>query len=366
MPPSGTYRTVEPGIRRYYDIHGKPGRYVVTVKYRGRRAQDSASTLAEARDTRAELSTRLRSPQYDPRAGRRSVADAISRYYRSDLYTRLSAKERKGREASLGWWEKKLGALPLSDLGPPALADLRDMLLEEEGLSPATVNRRLSHLSRVLRAAVERGWIAANPVRGIIRPAEDPELGEILTDVEVLRLLEACRSSEDRRLRYLVPCLLSCGARIGEYMTTRHQDVDLVRGTSLVRRGKSGKARILHYHGRGLEALRGAMAVRSITGYLWASRRRGGIATPNKPMLAALEAAKIRGERATDPKAGMFHLLRRTCGTWLAAMGASDSEIREHLGHAPGSPATARYVLLGQVVRSGLAAEFVVRRRMVA
>lgn len=359
MPPSGTYRTVERAIRRYYDIHGKPGRYVVTVKYRGRRAQGSASTLAEARDLRSELSTKLRSPQYDPRAGRRSVADAISRYYRSDLYARLSAKERKGREASLGWWEAKLGALPLSDLGPPALADLRDMLLEEEGLSAATVNRRLSHLSVSFRPALEAGWIASNPVRGIIRPTEDPELGEILTDAEVLRLLEACQSSEDHRLRYLVPCLLSTGARIGEYMTTRHQDVDLVRGTSLVRRGKSGKARILHYHGRGLEALRAAMQVRSITGYLWASRRRGGIHPPRKPIYAALKAAEIT-------KPGAWHLLRRTCGTWLAAMGASDSEIREHLGHAPGSPATARYVLLGQVVRSDLAEEFVVRRRMVA
>lgn len=39
---------------------------------------------------------------------------------------------------------------------------------------------------------------------------------------------------------------------------------------------------------------------------------------------------------------------------------------RERGGHAPGSPATARYVLLGQVTRTKIAEEFVRRRRMVA
>lgn len=360
MPPSGTYRTVEPGIRRYYDIHGRPTqRYSVTVKYAGRRAQGSAQGIQRARDLRTELSTQLRSPQYDPRAGRRLMVDVFDRYRRSDLFRRLSPKEQRSRIASLLWWQAKLGARPADEVGPPVIADLRDLGMAEEGWSPATCNRKLSHLSVAFRPSLEAGWLASNPVRGIIRPAEDPQLGDILTDAEVLRLLKACRESEDHRLRYLVPCLLSCGARIGEYMTTRHQDVDLVRGTSLVRRGKSGKARILHYHGRGLEALRAAMQVRSITGYLWASRRRGGIHPPSKPIYAALAAAEI-------DKPGAWHLLRRTCGTWLAAMGASDSEIREHLGHAPGSPATARYVLLGQVVRSELAGEFVVRRRMVA
>lgn len=115
---------------------------------------------------------------------------------------------------------------------------------------------------------------------------------------------------------------------------------------------------MLHYHGHGLMALREAMKVRSITGYLWASDGVGGTWPPNKPMREALWVAEIH-------KPGCWHLLRRTSATWLAAQGASERELQEHLGHADTSKATVRYLQLGQVTRSALAERFV-RRRLVA
>lgn len=350
MGRTGSYRRVEPCIWRYVGIDGKPGDYRVQVQARGRRATETARTLEEARDTRDRLRQKLKSPGYDPSAGRRSVADAITRHQRGDRFKALTDKDQRQRAKALGWWEERIGPLPMSDLTPPVVADLRDDLLEE--MAPATVCRYLSYLSVACVDAVERGWIAANPVTGIRRPRVDQELGEILTDDEVRRLLAACEVSRDRRLRYLVPCLLSCGARISEYLTTRVTDCDPVRGVSLIRQGKTGH-RIVRYHGRGLEALRGALEVPSITGLLWADRS-GQIMEPRRAMESALKAAGI-----SHP--GMWHLLRRTSATWLACLGASDGEIREHLGHAPGSPATARYVMLGQVTRSELASQFVRR-----
>lgn len=353
MGSSGHYVTVETGIRRYIAADGTPGAYHVTVSYRGDRAIGRADTLTEARDIRSALRERLRRGEHDPAAGRRTVGEAIARYYRSARYRELGAKEQRERKRTLGWWQEQLGPrTPVRSVRPPVVADLRDEL--EDSFAAGTVNRRLSHLSVALGPAIEAGWLDGNPVRAIMRPRERPPLGEILTDGEVLAWQTACEASEDRRLRYLLPCLLSTGARISEYMTTRHAEVDLSRGTSLIRRGKSGSPRVLHYHGRGLDALKEAMQVRSITGHLWASGRRGGIWPPNDVMREAKEAAEI-------DKPGLWHLMRRTCGTWLAYLGATDTEIREHLGHVPGSPAIARYALLGKIIRSELAVEYVKR-----
>jgi len=139
-------------------------------------------------------------------------------------------------------------------LGGHDLADLarRPELVEsyvagklEEGLSPKTIRNHLSLLGRMFKVAIRWRLVTANPVESVEPPkAEDVEV-EVLSEVEIARLIAAYgeregEAEEDERpwwalARRLVTLAVATGLRRGELLGLRWQDVSMLDGRLHVR-----------------------------------------------------------------------------------------------------------------------------------
>ena len=117
---------------------------------------------------------------------------------------------------------------------------------------------------------------------------------------------------------------LTTGARQGELVGLRWQDVDLVSRTATLHDTKNRDRRVVHLHGRAGEALREMARTPHISGYLFAGRS-GRPSFPRVAWEKALEEVGIEDFR--------FHDLRHTAASYLAMSGATLPELAAFLGH---------------------------------
>ena len=120
--------------------------------------------------------------------------------------------------------QSKLDAKSVRNLYRAKLAD---------GLSSGTAKRLHIILNQAMRHAVSVKYIAHNPIADVKPPKQDRSEVEVLSPDDVRKLLDACRGN-----RYEAVFVLgaTCGLRLGESLSLRHQDVDLDAGTLKVRR----------------------------------------------------------------------------------------------------------------------------------
>jgi integrase len=189
-------------------------------------------------------------------------------------------------------------------------------------VSPATRNRELAALRHLLRLAVEWGYIDKAPR---IRLAREPE-GRLrfLSREDAVRLLEACRQSQNPHLYRIVVVALYTGARRGEVRGLTWERVDFARGVLLFSHTKSGRRREVPMNDAVYRALaeipgpkREGPVFRRRDGAAWGSIRTA--------FERAVATAKLDDFR--------FHDLRHTCASWLVMAGRNLKEVQELLGH---------------------------------
>jgi len=279
----------------------------------------------------------------------KTLADVITRYKREVLPHKAPTTQRAA-ETYLGHWERVLGAYALSYITPDTIADEIEALSAagdtrrklDEGQKPNRPKSRktLKHyrdtLAVLFKHAKAWGWTAQNPMDGVnaITKIRD-ERTRFLSDDERGKLLEACRTSDNEHLYPVVMFALSTGARKSEILKLTLADVDLGRGTAILRDTKNGDTRsvpVARHLGDVLKdqkvkaaALYEKMDAAPATRWLF-------------PRADGLEPIDIRTawENARD-KAGLadfrFHDLRHSTASYLAMKGASLVEIAEVLGH---------------------------------
>ena len=158
----------------------------------------------------------------------------------------------------LAWWSKQLGERRMSSLRRSDFFEARDTLRKTKSrlggtIALATINRRLSAISAVLTVEMSWEWINANPAR-IPRLTENNHCERLLTDVERKRLLSACKVSDGPHL-YPFIALMSSGARVGELLALRWNELDLDAGIARLVKTKNGKRRAIPIRGYALELL---------------------------------------------------------------------------------------------------------------
>jgi hypothetical protein len=136
----------------------------------------------------------------------------------------------------------ELGRLRLRDLTPERVETLQISLLER-GLSAATVLKLHRTLSRALKVALQRGFVARNVCSLVDPPRQKREEVEPLTKADAKRLLVAARQVRNSA-RWSVA--LSLGLRQGEALGLCWDAVDLERGTVAI---KQSLARPRFAHG---------------------------------------------------------------------------------------------------------------------
>jgi len=115
----------------------------------------------------------------------------------------------------------------------------------DAGLAPATVEKIRIVLNRSFELALR--WkmpgIASNPIKGIPRRKFSNGRNRFLSPEEAEKLQQAVTASSNPQLKHIVGLLLLTGARKGELLKAKWQDVDLERRAWFIPDSKTGKSR---------------------------------------------------------------------------------------------------------------------------
>jgi integrase len=258
-------------------------------------------------------------------------------------------------------------------------------------------NRLLAFLSKMFSVAVERGWRADNPCRGVRKYPEDQRWRNLNED-EVGRLLTACdgyeaglrpilpeddaetrqrkatplpltvRSTTDREAADAVRLLLFTGARLREVLHAQWSQFDLAAGLweKPSAHTKTKRQHRLELDGPALDLLRAMATRKSHAAYLFPGstekRRRTApveIRT-GQPQGVVPRVDLKRPWKTLCEMAGLkdvqLHDLRRTTASFMLSGGASLATVGKALGHTQAST-THRYATLSATVqREGLRA----------
>ncbi len=308
----------------------------VKVRLKGHPSQTATfGRITDAKKWAGKVEAAIREGRYfkTVEAKRHTLSELIDRYTAHVLTHKSKSRTViRNQESQLAWWKEKLGSYTLADISPALIAEQRDelasgMLKNGKRRSPATVNRYLAALSHAFTVAVkEWGWTEDNPARKVTRPREARGRVRFLSDKERQAFLKACRDSSNSHLYPVIALALSTGARHGEIMGLKWNDVDFSRGVITLHETKNGERRLLPLTGHALERMRAHAKVRRIdTDYVFPSQKGDQPANIRNAFDAAVEAAKLDDFR--------FHDLRHSAASYLAMNGASLAEIAEVLGH---------------------------------
>ncbi|QBS38738.1 integrase (plasmid) [Thermaerobacter sp. FW80] len=213
----------------------------------------------------------------------------------------------------------------------------------EEGLAPATINKRLSALRGVLREAWRMGMISAEDYR---RAADVPNVegkrlpaGRSVTPGELAALMAACADGTAVGIRdaAIIAVAYAGGLRRAELAALRREDVERVgEGTFRLRvRGKRNKHRMIFLDNGAAQALEAYLSIRGDwDGPLFVRAYKGGRLsttgmTPQTVRLVLQRRAAAAGVAHVSP-----HDLRRSCVSDMLDAGVDAVTVANHVGHA--------------------------------
>lgn len=267
---------------------------------------------AEAR-ARAELASGLSGAPL-----RHTIAEAITKYLDSPDFLNLKSAEKQ--LSIVRKWESHLKGRHLAQAVD--VADEAAAAWHRSGLKPATINRRLAFLRRVLNIAYRRWQWIDRPIADRITLLPGEESREVLlTHAEAVRLRRALPPG---KARAWISLLVYTGLRAGELERLRADQIS--NGViHLDPRTKTAKPRAVPVLQPGARYLRyvplKGMGQQALRPYWYAARD-------------AIGRPELR-----------LHDLRHACASWLAQSGATMRDVQVWLGHTNPST-TARYAHL--------------------
>ena len=312
----------------------------------------------------------------DPQASRNAPTVAeLARVYLDEhaLERNLAVGTVRDARALLAIVTAALGKRRVSEV---TITDMRKLHgdVRRDGIARGTkgnyqANRLLAVVSKCFALALERGWRADNPCKGIAKFPED-QRWDNLSEAQVGRLLDACGEYEalGGDGADAVRLLLFTGARLREVLRAEWLHFELERGiwNKPSAHTKTKRQHRLELEGPALRLLQSMAGHKRHHTYLFPGnpdlRRKGApvdIAT-GQPKGVAPRADLKRPWQAICALAGMegvrLHDLRRTTASFMLSGGASLATVGKALGHTQAST-TQRYATLApSVQREGLRA----------
>ena len=232
-------------IRRRGKTHrGKASRNVQVDLGRdpstGRRRRRVFTVGGTKKDAQHALTAALRERDLgnDTDAGTLTVAEYLRHWLRDGAAQRVAPSTlERYRQIVEQHLVPALGGHRLRELRPQhidaAYAGFRRRDGRGSELSPKTVFEHHAVLRAALNRAVKKGLLARNPVQRVDAPRPGRREMRVLTAEEAQRLLAAAAGTRYHAILYMA---LATGARTGELLALRWQDVDLERGTMQITR----------------------------------------------------------------------------------------------------------------------------------
>ena len=217
---------------------------------------------------------------------------------------------------------------------------------EGQPLSFQTQAKRLISVRMFFQWLARHHHLLYNPASELELPRPEQRLPRhILTVAEVGQVLNAIDTAEPTgkgvRDRAMLETLYSTGMRRAELVSLRIDDVDLERGTVLIRQGKGAKDRMVPvgsracaWIGKYLYGVRPLYIDDVDNRTLFLARHGEGMQGKQLSVIVkkAIEAAHLERFQDTHPNAAC-HLFRHACATHMLENGADIRYIQALLGH---------------------------------
>lgn len=215
-----------PPQRRKYHTLGTYGR--LTVPQARVKAREAEVMVGKGQD-----------PQAMKREGRKAQAQTFKLWV--EEYLKLIEVKKatwKTDRRFLLWATHRIGTMPLSEITSGDVERLTQ-LVRAEGLGASarwkgkpttrntTSNRFLASVRACLSHALKRGLIPSNPALRTWHPPENDPRQRVLSDDELVKVLEAVAAVVDPFARAAFTLLLETGARTSEVLRARWDDMDL-------------------------------------------------------------------------------------------------------------------------------------------
>ncbi len=208
---------------------------------------------------------------------------------------------------------------------------------EVEGLSPATVARRLSALAGFYRYALSEDLLARSPIDFVRRPKVGTETTSTGLDRDELTALLAAAAVDGPRTHALVLLLALNGLRVSEALSAKVEDLATERGHQVIKiTRKGGKRQTVPLAPRTAEAISALVGERQ-TGPIFSTSTGKAMDRP-----AVWRTLRRLAREAVPTKAGSLHPhdLRHAFVTLSLDAGASLRDVQDAAGHA--DPRTTR------------------------
>lgn len=228
------------------------------------------------------------------------------------------------------WANKKL-----SHITAQTIREHHTQIGREKGT--VTANHVHSLLRAMLNKAIEWGWNKPNPAYAVKRFKEYSR-ERFLSSQEMKRFLEALSKAKPETVRDYLYLSLFTGARRSNVQAMNWHDIDFDAAQWTIPMTKNGRPHIVPLVKPALEILRGRkLKTNSQWVFPSVKSKSGHLENPLVVWNEILKDANIKNLR--------IHDLRRTLGSWQAALGANSYIIGKSLGHNSPS-ATAIYARL--------------------
>jgi integrase/recombinase XerC len=250
------------------------------------------------------------------------------------------AVERQSSKHTIDAYRRDLQALAdwanskkAGDVAALQAAQLRAFIADEHrrGLTPKSLQRRLSACRSFYQWLLRHARIAANPAASLRAPKAARKLPQVLDVDEAMQLVEVPTDAPlGQRDRALLELLYSSGLRVSELCALRWHDLDLDEGQVTVL-GKGSKQRVVPVGSHARAALAAWRTESSAKADAPVFPGRGG-----KPITP--RAVQLRLRRIAQ-KQGLFkrvhpHLLRHTFASHVLESSGDLRGVQELLGHA--------------------------------
>ena len=254
-----------------------------------------------------------------------------------DAFLAHLAVERQGSAHTLDAYRRDLAALSAWAGERDLLAldghDLRAFVAAEHrrGLSPKSLQRRLSACRSLYRWLLKQGRIAINPADGVRAPKAARKLPQVLDVDEAVQLVELPTDAPlGLRDRALLELFYSSGLRLSEVCALRWRDLDFDGGLVTVL-GKGSKQRIVPVgsHARAALLAWRADSAGSPDGFVFPGRG-GAQISARAIQLRVKQLARRQGVfKRIHP-----HLLRHSFASHVLESSGDLRGVQELLGHA--------------------------------
>lgn len=254
--------------------------------------------------------------------------------------------------------------LPPTASGRGVKRKLKKLAMKNK-LSDSTLNRHISLLSAIFRYAQQKGYIESNPC-SLVRKRKEASLSDAtqraLTSDELVCLIKAIKKERNRVAGFALSLLCNTGLRLNEALYLKWTDVNLEKGTILLRQTKTTQNRTVALNDSAIDNLKQLQALKAADMDEKCAKRAGDkiVLAGNKKRTAVEDWVFYNKDRSFDrfkdlrktlmrctEAAGIsrhvrIHDIRHTFATMALANGVDSLIVKDLLGHSSIST-TLRY-----------------------